>query len=68
MPEDIAVLGFDNIPTAKLVSPPLTTVSQSQNQMGRRAAEMLFERLNGHSALPGRCEELPFEIIVRDSA
>ena len=53
VPEDIAVMGFDNIPTAKLVSPPLTTVSQSQNQMGRRAAEMLFERLNGHSTLPG---------------
>lgn len=68
VPEDIAVLGFDNIPTAKLVSPPLTTVSQSQDQMGRRAAEMLFERLNGHATLPGRCEELPFEIIVRDSA
>ena len=68
VPEDIAVLGFDNIPTAKLVSPPLTTVSQSQDQMGRRAAEMLFERLNGQSGLPGRCEELPFEIIVRGSA
>lgn len=68
VPEDIAVMGFDNIPTAKLVSPPLTTVGQSQNQMGRRAAEMLFERLNGQSTLPGRCEELPFELIVRESA
>ncbi len=68
VPGDIAVMGFDNIPTAKLVSPPLTTVSQSQNRMGQRAAEMLFERLNGQSMLPGRCEELPFKIIQRDSA
>lgn len=67
IPEDVAVMGFDNISTVEFVSPPLTTISQSQSLMGRRAAEMLFERLNGEVEATGRCEELPFELIVRES-
>lgn len=68
IPEDIAVVGFDNIPTAKLVSPPLTTVDQFQRRVGQRAAEMLFERLGGISFPAGRSEELPHQLIVRESA
>ena len=68
VPEDIALVGFDDIPTARLVTPPLTTVSQLQREMGRRAAEMLFERLGDQPTGPGRCEELPFQFIVRESA
>lgn len=68
IPEDIAVVGFDNIPTAKLVSPPLTTVDQFQRNVGRRAAEMLFERLMGVSFPMGRSEELPHQLIVRESS
>jgi LacI family transcriptional regulator len=67
IPDDIAVVGFDNIPTAKLVSPPLTTVDQYQQRVGQRAAEMLFERLNGATAPTGRSEELPHQLIVRES-
>ena len=47
VPEDIAVAGFDDITVARLLNPPLTTVAQFPEQLGRRAAEMLFERLNG---------------------
>ena len=68
VPEDIAVLGFDNIPTAKLVHPSLTTVTQFQHQLGRRAAEMLFERFEQKLATDGRCEEMPYQVIVRKSA
>ena len=67
IPHDIAVVGFDNIPTAKLVSPPLTTVDQFQHQVGRRAAQMLFERMNDRAPLSGRSEELPYQLIVRES-
>jgi LacI family transcriptional regulator len=67
-PNDIALVGFDDIPIAKLVSPPLTTIAQFQDNLGNRAAEMLFERLNGTAPEGGRCEEMPFKLVVRESA
>ncbi len=67
-PDDIAVMGFDDIPLARLLSPPLTTVRQHQTQLGRRAAELLIERLSGQYAGPGRSQEMPYEIVVRESA
>lgn len=67
-PDDIAVIGFDNIQSANLVVPGLTTISQPQRQMGRRAAEMLFERLNGSVSGAGRSERIPYELIIRASA
>jgi LacI family transcriptional regulator len=68
IPDDIAVVGFDDIPIAKLVNPALTTVAQFQGKLGQRAAEMLFERLNGSAPEVGYCEEMPYELIVRESA
>lgn len=68
IPDDIAVIGFDNIPTAKLVSPPLTTIDQDQREVGRRAAEMLFERLDGSAPAVGRGEERPHRLVIRESA
>ena len=84
IPQDVAVVGFDNIPTSKLgcwdvvesydsiptsklVSPPLTTIDQFQHEVGQRAAEMLFERLNGMESSEGRSEEQPHQLIIRDS-
>lgn len=67
VPQDIAVMGFDDIPAAKLVNPPLTTISQFSEKLGQRAAEMLFERMEGIASPEGRCEEMPYELIVRES-
>jgi LacI family transcriptional regulator len=68
IPDDIAVVGFDDIPAARLMNPSLTTVSQHQEQIGRRAAQLLFERLNGDAPAGGRTESMPFELIARQSA
>ena len=68
IPQDIAVIGFDNIPAAELVSPALTTVTQFQEQLGRRAAQMLLERIDGSAPEGGRCEEMPADLIIRESA
>ena len=68
IPQDIAVVGFDDIPAARLISPPLTTINQFKQQLGRRAAELLFERLTGAVAGEGRSIEMPFELIIRQSA
>ncbi len=67
VPRDMAIVGFDDIPAAELVSPPLTTVAQFPNRLGRRAAEVLFERLAGTVSGAGRSEEMPFALIVRAS-
>ncbi len=67
VPEDVAVVGFDDIPMARLVTPQLTTVAQFQENIGVRAAEMLLERLDGVAPEYGRYEEMPFELIVRES-
>ena len=67
IPHDMAVMGFDDIPTARLVYPALTTVAQFERQLGRRAAEMLLERLNGNALEHGRSVEMPYQIVERDS-
>jgi DNA-binding LacI/PurR family transcriptional regulator len=46
VPEDIAVVGFDDIPVAQYIEPSLTTVHQPIYQVGRRAAETLAMRLS----------------------
>lgn len=67
VPRDIALAGFDDIPATQLVSPALTTVSQTAHAIGRRAAAMVLERLNGAAGDAGRCEEVPYTLVVRES-
>ena len=54
VPAQVAVVGFDDAPWAGLLACPLTTVSQPSYDMGRRAAELLFDRLD----LPARAPAL----------
>jgi LacI family transcriptional regulator len=68
VPKDVAVVGFDDVPLAGLITPRLTTVAQFQENLGVRAAEMLLERLGGRAPEHGRSEEMPYELIVRESA
>ncbi len=67
VPEDVAVAGFDDIPAARLVNPPLTTVTQFQVEWGRRAAELLLERINGLAPPHGRTFAMPYQVIIRRS-
>ncbi len=68
IPEDMAIVGFDDIPAARFVSPALTTIAQFPERLGRRCAAMLFERLDGSVTGPGRSESAFHELIVRHSA
>lgn len=45
VPEDISVIGFDNIPTSAMISPPLTTINQCTYEMGSITAEVLINML-----------------------
>lgn len=68
VPDDVAVCGFDNIPEADAIVPPLTTVDQGAEVIGHRAAELLLERVGGeHTGLPRRAST-PCHFIRRSSA
>lgn len=45
IPDDISVIGFDDMPWARAVTPPLTVIRQPGYEMGRRAAELMFQRI-----------------------
>ena len=68
VPEEIALVGFDDLPPALVMFPFLTVASQPAYEMGRRAALLLIDRLEGR--LESACEEviLPTEVIVRQSS
>lgn len=68
IPEDVAVVGFDDIRVAKLISPSLTTIRQAQDEIGKRAASLMIERLQREDRFDGRVIEMPFELIIRESA
>jgi LacI family transcriptional regulator len=64
VPEDMAVMGYDNIPQAASMLPPLTTIDQQAPELGRTAARMLFSLLKSHTPEP---VILPTQLIVRGS-
>ncbi|SAK78087.1 LacI family transcriptional regulator [Caballeronia glebae] len=67
VPDDVAVVGFDDIAVAAHVDPPLTTVSQPMQLLGETAAELLLKRLRDPRAdVPGVL--LPHRLIQRRSA
>ena len=47
VPEEISVIGFDNIFVSSLIEPPLTTIAQPVRKMGQAAAEILISKLQG---------------------
>jgi DNA-binding LacI/PurR family transcriptional regulator len=65
VPEDISVVGFDDLLIASYTQPPLTTIRQPKRLMGRLAAETLFNLLAG--GRPPEVQRLPTELIVRGS-
>jgi len=66
IPEDLSVVGFDNLPFSEHFAVPLTTVEQPFRLIGERAASMLMRRIADPSA-PYESEILQPRLIVRDS-
>lgn len=66
IPEDISVIGFDNIPQTALVYPKLTTIHQPLEQMGQVAVKMLLEQLDNPEQAP-RHVTLATQLVIRDS-
>ncbi|GIH16674.1 LacI family DNA-binding transcriptional regulator [Rugosimonospora africana] len=66
IPDDVAVVGFDDVPLATYTEPTLTTVHQPLREMGERAARLLMAHFDGTS-LSGAPEVLPTALVVRGS-
>jgi alanine racemase len=65
VPDELSVIGFDDIPLAELVSPGLTTVSQPIRRKGKMAAAMLVDHINGNASPHHRV--LPTKLVVRET-
>ncbi len=66
VPEDVSVIGFDDIPQASLIRPTLTTINQPLEKMGRVATQMLLDLLH-EPEKEARRIELPTQLVVRES-
>jgi LacI family xylobiose transport system transcriptional regulator len=66
IPEDLSVVGFDDLPVARWVGPPLTTVRQPLVEMAEAAATLVLELARGEEPAQMRLE-LTTELIVRES-
>ena len=66
IPDDISVVGYDDIPLASHVVPRLTTVAQPIQQLGEQAAQLLFEHIDEPDMSPKSITLRP-ELVVRNS-
>jgi DNA-binding LacI/PurR family transcriptional regulator len=66
VPDEISVVGYDDIPSAAKSSPGLSTVRQPLKEMGERCISVLLDLIDGKSNKPQRLF-LPAELILRDS-
>ena len=65
VPQDVAVTGFDDVPVARHLHPPLTTIRQPMQELGATAFEILFSKIS-----TGKSETdvvLPVQLIIRES-
>ena len=65
VPDDLSVVGYDDIPLAQFVDPPLTTVNQGAPELGKRATQMLLELIKGRDV---QSEIIPTHLRVRSSS
>lgn len=67
VPQDVAIVGYDGTPLTQLTEPPLSTVEQPASEMGRVAARLLIDIIEGR--IPAeRVMKLPVQLIARASS
>jgi|AntRauTorckE6833_2_1112554.scaffolds.fasta_scaffold01039_7 LacI family transcriptional regulator len=67
VPEDVSVIGFDDLPFAKQFEPSLSTIRQDARVLGEKAAHKLLELMENKTENRTGIEKIPVELMVRDS-
>ncbi len=67
VPDDVGVVGFDDIPIARFLTPPLTTVRVPIADLGASAVERLIDALRGGVPLAAHREVAPTSLVLRAS-
>lgn len=67
VPDDVSVIGFDDIPLVEYLPVPLTTVRMPKNEMGQVAAQMLIRHIESQTAVPPQKVLLDAELAIRQS-
>jgi DNA-binding LacI/PurR family transcriptional regulator len=68
VPEDVAVVGYDDLGVAERTDPPLTTIRQSAIEMAERATALLLEQLGRSGPAPVKHEIFPPQLVRRETA
>jgi LacI family transcriptional regulator len=68
VPEDIALVAFDDLPPTYVIDPFLTVAAQSAYEMGQTATQLLLQRMTGAANVPYKEILLPTRLIVRQSS
>jgi LacI family transcriptional regulator len=66
VPEDISIVGFDDIELSRFTQPPLTTIRLSRDELGRRAFDLLYETVRGQQR-SGREIKVSTALVLRES-
>jgi LacI family transcriptional regulator len=66
VPQDLSIVGFDDIEDAAYASPPLTTIKQSPHQLGAIGAQTLMDRINGRAESVSIT--IDFSLVIRESS
>ncbi len=67
IPEDVSIIGFDDLPMSSMMDPPLTTMKVSQRQMGQMAIQLLIGRINRTLKAPTIKVNIGGQLICRNS-
>jgi DNA-binding LacI/PurR family transcriptional regulator len=68
IPEDISIIGNDDIMYAKIYPVPLTTIRAPQREIGYKAAEILIRNIESSTALPNEKIVLGTDLVIRESS
>ncbi len=67
IPKDMSLIGFDDMDMTKIVSPPLTVVSQPLDEISQEAVRLLLDRMMSDENKKATVTKLPTELVIRDS-
>ncbi len=67
IPQDIGVVGFDDVFVSRYLNPPLTTVRVNIEEVGKKAVELLLKKIQSNNGVRSSVINIPTELVIRES-